>query len=162
MRVTLWKPGLFIINRAENKRLHIYQYFFLLVLKTVGLLSIFLWFLNILYLSLFTYTIYLVGGTPMTHHFKTLPLKWQRSHRTKHLRLKSSLWGQFSIHDWSLEGKSQVKTQVFEGTSQVKTQAFECKSQVNRSYSKPLDNSMGTSATKRRVRKVMFIGMFTF
>ena len=42
MRVTLWKPGLFIINRAENKRLYIYQYFFLLVLKTVGLLSIFL------------------------------------------------------------------------------------------------------------------------
>ena len=29
MRVTLWKPGLFIINRAENKRL-----------KTVGILSI--------------------------------------------------------------------------------------------------------------------------
>ena len=27
-RVTLWKPGLFIINRAENKRLYIYQYFF--------------------------------------------------------------------------------------------------------------------------------------
>ena len=28
MRVTLWKPGLFIINRAENKRLYIYQYLF--------------------------------------------------------------------------------------------------------------------------------------
>ena len=27
MRVTLWKPGLFIINRTENKKLYIYQYF---------------------------------------------------------------------------------------------------------------------------------------
>ena len=41
MRVTLWKHGLFIINRAENKRLYIYQYCFLLVLKTVGLLKYF-------------------------------------------------------------------------------------------------------------------------
>ena len=57
MRVTLWKTGLFIINRADNKRLYI--------LLSINIFSfgfkncrIWLWFLNILYLALFTYKMY--------------------------------------------------------------------------------------------------------
>ena len=63
MRVTLWKPGLFIINRAENKRL----YFFINKLSfgfenrtSKYVFMIFQYFV----FSTVLYTFYLVGCTP--------------------------------------------------------------------------------------------------
>ena len=75
MRVTLWKPGLFIINRAENKRLYL-SIFFLLVLKTVGLLSIFFMIFEYFVFST-VYIQHLFSGVhPQTTH--TVSTDWPK------------------------------------------------------------------------------------